>query len=74
MCDLCSKISTLTRVSKGPFKGWSCPETNENQIVYDPTDNTYNIWSDGDGDPFQAGLCIQDIKYCPRCARELKGE
>lgn len=40
-------------------------------IAYVKQTNEYNLLHDGGGDPFQAGICIQGISYCPCCGRKL---
>lgn len=68
----CEEIQTYEKITKGPFRGGYYPPKNEDSIVYDPKTKTFDIWSDGGGDPFQAGPCVEDIKFCPVCGKELK--
>lgn len=73
MCDLCSNISPLIEIKRGPFKGGWYPDKNETQIVsYEYDGRThYATWDDGGGDTFLAGIGIDDINYCPVCGRKL---
>lgn len=69
---LCEEIQTYEKITKGPFRGGYYPPKNEDSIVYDPKTKTFDIWSDGGGDPFQAGPCVENIKFCPVCGKKLK--
>lgn len=69
MCDLCRTICRLTKMKTGTFKGWAVPDENKNQIVSD--DDGFYIWSDGGGDPFLSGICIENVRFCPICGRNL---
>lgn len=70
MCEFCNNIGELKLIKNRSFNGYY-PDENIVQIVHNPVDNSYNIWSDGLGDPFSAEICIKDIKYCPICGRLL---
>lgn len=69
MCEFCENIEVMHFIKQGAFKGQYLPDTNRDQIVKDG--NQYHIWSDGGGDSFQAGICVEDIAYCPKCGRKL---
>ena len=71
VCEYCSEIQHYKYVNNYAFKGWYPPK-NRNGIYYDPNEKTFHIWSDGGGDSFRAGECMENIKYCPYCGRELK--
>jgi len=73
-CELCGNIMKYERITAGAFKGGYYPPKNQNAIVYDPKNNVFDIWSDGGGDCFQAGTCIVEINYCPKCGKKLKGD
>lgn len=62
MCSFCEKIYPL---SKG-----SLPD--ENLIAYDEVLDQFDIWV-ATVDPYDSGL-IENVKHCPYCGRELKGE
>ena len=62
MCKFCEKIYPL---SKGGL-------LNKNLIAYDETLDHFDIWA-VIADPYDSGV-IEDVKYCPYCGRELKGE
>lgn len=69
MCELCDNICELTKMKRGPFKGFFVPAKNQNQLVHD--DDGFHIWSDGGGDIFLSGVCIENINFCPICGRKL---
>ncbi len=69
---LCDEIQVYEKIKSGPFRGFYVPPKNECSIVYDKKDGTFDIWSDGGGDPFQAEACILDIKFCPICGKKLR--
>ena len=71
-CKFCENVQVYEKITKGVFKGGYYPQRNENSIVYDNQNKVFDIWSDGGGDIFMAGVCIDDIKYCPKCGRELR--
>ena len=56
-------------MKRGPFKGFFVPAKNQNQLVHD--DDGFHIWSDGGGDIFLSGVCIENINFCPICGRKL---
>lgn len=75
MCKFCEKIYPL---SKGGLP-------NENLIAYDEALDQFDIWAvrlpyflpsrklSSTADPYDSGL-IENVKHCPYCGRELKGE
>lgn len=62
MCKFCEKIYPL---SKGDLP-------NENLIAYDEELDQFDIWA-ATADLYSSGL-IENVKHCPYCGRELKGE
>lgn len=60
MCNFCKKIYPL---SEGGF-----PE--ESLIAHDEPLDQFDIWA---CNPYDC-VIIQDVKYCPYCGRNLKGE
>ena len=62
MCNFCEKIYPL---SKGGLP-------DKNLIAYDETLDRFDIWT-ATADPYDSGI-IEDVKYCPYCGKELKGE
>lgn len=62
MCEFCEKIYPL---SKGGLP-------NENLIAYDEVLDQFDILA-ATADPYSSGL-IENIKHCPYCGREVKGE
>lgn len=69
MCEFCENIDEMHIIKDGCFKGQYLPNNNRNQIVKD--EDKFHIWSDGGGDPFQCGTCIENILFCPMCGRKL---
>lgn len=69
MCEFCKNISMLKKMKRGPFRGFVVPDTNENQLVQ--YGDAFHIWSDGGGDPFQSGVCVENVRFCPICGRKL---
>lgn len=63
MCKFCEKIYPLSIESGLP---------NKNLISYDEILDQFDIWA-ATADPYGSGL-IENIKHCPYCGRELKGE
>ena len=63
MCEFCEKIYPL---SKGDLP-------DKNLIAYDDEVlDQFDIWV-ATADPYDSGL-IENVKHCPYCGRELKGE
>ena len=48
------------------------PQMNVDSIVYDKINDAFDLWTDGNGDSFMACAYLEDIKFCPKCGRELK--
>ncbi len=71
-CNFCENIQTYKKITKGEFKGFYVPQTNVNSIVYDKINDTFDLWTDGNGDSFLACAYLEDIKFCPKCGRKLK--
>lgn len=69
MCEFCKNIDEMHVIEDGYFKGQYLPNKNENQIVKDG--DKFHIWSDGGGDCFQCGICVEDIAFCPKCGEKL---
>lgn len=65
MCNFCEKIYPL---SKGGLP-------NENLIAYDEALDQFDIWA-ATADPYSpySSRLVENIKHCPYCGRELKGE
>lgn len=73
MSCICENIQPLKKITKGPFRGGTYPDKNEDSIVSDK--DGFYIWHDGGGDPFCADIWAgENINYCPVCGRELKAE
>lgn len=72
MCEFCENIDEMHIIENGYFKGGYLPSYNRNQIVKDK--DKFHIWSDGGGDPFQCGICVENISFCPKCGRNLSLE
>jgi len=71
-CEFCNNIQKYVEIKQGEFKGKYYPEKNIDSIVYDELRDTFDIWSDGGGDSFQAGIVVEGIRFCPKCGRVLK--
>lgn len=71
-CKFCENIQTYEKITKGVFRGGYYPQRNENSIVYDKINDTFDLWTDGNGDSFMACAYLEDIKFCPKCGRKLK--
>ena len=56
MCEFCENITEMQYA---------------NQVSIVKDGNQYHIFDDGGGDSFIAGICVEDIAYCPKCGRKL---
>lgn len=61
MCGFCEEIYSLDE-----------PLPDKNCISYDKIMKQFDIWA-ATADPYDSGV-IEDVRYCPYCGRELKGE
>lgn len=71
MCEFCENISELEYINNSAFKGWYPPKNKDQLVKYD---DKFGIWSDGGGDPFMAGICVDEVKFCPKCGVDLREE
>ena len=67
-CTLCKDIEGYDDYRQ-LFKNIYVKE--DGKIVYVKETNEYCLTHDGGGDPFQCGICLQGINYCPYCGRDL---
>lgn len=65
MCEFCKSIQR--------YENDGYPQKNKISIVYDEDMDTFDLWYDGGGDSFVCCAYLEDIKYCPKCGRKLKG-
>jgi len=67
MCDFCSNIITKEEYTSLPFldRIRNFPKT----FIMKNKDK-YNLWDDCD-DYYYSGVCLYNIKYCPKCGRQL---
>ena len=71
-CTFCVSIHTYEKATKVALKGFYMPQMNIDSIVYDKINDTFDFWTDGNGDSFMACAYLEDIKFCPKCGRELR--
>lgn len=67
-CTFCEKIN---EIDFEKFK-LGVEEPDVSQIVKDI--DGFHWWESGGGDPYQAGVALENIHYCPMCGRRLDEE
>lgn len=65
-CSFCQQIDApdYNKYYFGVSKPCTC------QII--KNDEGFHLWCGGGGDPFQAGVEVEHINYCPICGRKLE--